>query len=151
MSLWFKIKAHYTNKYGFFTYHPAKKSNPDIGIWDSDNPHLSTGQINLLLRFQGFYNDTFKKTQSETIQYENLQKTIQATEVSYGLHARHAPVDLYLDSAKYDAISLDEHDGICFSSVALGASSMYSLLSLVKNIIGTLMKRILITHRFLKL
>jgi len=125
LKLYEKITSKYTNKYGFFTYHPVMQQNPDKGDWDSDNPHLWTGQLNLLLRYHGYFEDLSILDD----QLNRFDSTIVSTMVVRGLNARHAPLGIYLDSDEYDAISLDEHDGMFFSSAALASTKDAAILN----------------------
>lgn len=105
-----KILEHYTDKYGFVTAKHKSESDPDNELWDTENNHLWTGQMNLLLRYKsllgGYFEEKMKK---------NFFKTLDSTEIYLGLHTRHAPISAWFHSDQWDAISLDEHDGMAMS------------------------------------
>ena len=127
-----KISNKYTDINGFLTYHTKNQSDPYKGIWDGTNPHLWTGQLNILLRLKGCY---FNVNDSSYLNHQiyNFNTTINSTSIRGGLNTRHAPWELYLMSDEYDSISLDEHDGICFSDAALDTSRSLELLAYGEN------------------
>jgi hypothetical protein len=109
-----KILEHYTDKYGFMTAKHKSESDPDNGVWDTENNHLWTGQINILLRYNnligGYFEDRMRR---------NFLTSLDHTEIYMGLHTRHAPINVWMQSPEWDAISLDEHDGMAMSCAAL--------------------------------
>lgn len=110
-----KIKNEYINEYGQLKF--KKDEHP----WDNDNPFLRTGQLNMLLKYKGFTNGLSEGNLSFRFEMlANFKKSINVTWLYWGLNTRHAPTNDYMESDKFDSISLDEHDGICFSEIALG-------------------------------
>ena len=107
------IRKEYVTEHGFFV---GRKVAGITELYkDVKNPHLLTGQLNLLL----YERDLLERRVWDN-QYEDYCKTLRSTMLVEGLNTRHAPAAEYLKHEEWDAISLDEHDGIAFSSVALG-------------------------------
>jgi hypothetical protein len=117
MTLFEKISKHYTDAYGFFTAKHVSESDPDNAIWDTENNHLWTGQLNICLRYLGMFGKS--DCLVANMQYSRFKNTLRSTLIEHGLHTRHAPKDIWMNSNQWDEISLDEHQGMFMSALAL--------------------------------
>lgn len=106
-----KIWEEYTDVWGRITLRPAKDSDPTAGRYDSENNHLWTGEINLMLHIKGWLEE-----EVATVQARNFKKSVDITEHHPGLYARQP--EPYIHTEHYSSVSLDEYNGIIYSAAA---------------------------------
>lgn len=80
------------------------------------NPHLFTGTGNILLSLSDIIRISNSEGSIFTTQRSNFEYYVSKTQVVPGLHQREP--EPYLNTSRYDAISIDEHNGIIFSLCA---------------------------------
>lgn len=93
---WKRYKKDYTDDFGMFCLYLWK------GQYDNENPHLFTGEMNVLLHLLSIYDAENKK---------NIKNYLEYTEVTPGLHRRRREED------SRSTVSHDEYSGIMFMTM----------------------------------
>ena len=117
-----RLFNEYTDFYGRITLNPAKDSNPRIGVYDSENQGLWTGEAGVLLKLNGFeeeligtyksnFNKAMKAVQVQSSDFDNIN--------TLGLYSRH-PRPFYLN--EHHNVSKDEYRGFAYGFAVLGNS-----------------------------
>ena len=104
-----RLFNEYTDAYGRTTLYPAKDSDPENGIYDSENQGLWTGEAGILLRLN--YESMIKYDSN----YGKMLRSVYVGDV--GLYSRH-PAPFWQND--HHNVSKDEYRGFAYGAAAVG-------------------------------
>jgi len=102
-----RLLNEYMDDNGFITLKHKSQSNPKELQFDSENPHLFTGEGSILLKLIDGVSFRYRRM---------VERGITNTKKDYALWERQ-PGDTTRDDSH--SLSLDEHLGLCFTSIVL--------------------------------
>ena len=104
-----RLLKEYRDPYGRVTLHPAAKSDPRNGRYDSENQNLWTGESSVLLQLNGLSSEEHDKLSDQGFAADTIEP---------GLISRH-PYP-HWENPNHHKVSWDEYNGLMYHCITTG-------------------------------